>query len=306
MLVTSKSILAKAQKGKYAVAAFNVNNMEICQAVMDAAVIRKSPIILQTSEGAIEYGGLDYLYMLMLLASRAPVPVAIHLDHGKDLELIKECIDLGYTSVMIDGSSLPYEKNIAATKKVVAWARKKGVSVEAELGSIKGVEDLVSVLEKDAILTNPDQAVEFVKKTGCDSLAIAIGTSHGYQKFKTKPKLDLERLKKIRSKVSIPLVLHGASEVDQRMVRIIKKYGGKMKEARGVEDGLMRKVVKLGICKVNTDTDLRLAFDAGIREVVATKPDAYDPRKLMEKAKLYMTEVAMERMDVLGSSGKAK
>jgi len=306
MLVTTKQILAKAQRGKYAVAAFNVNNMEILQSVIEAAVESKSPIIVQTSEGAIEYAGLDYLYMLMRLASYAPIPVAIHLDHGKDLKLIKQCIDIGYTSVMIDGSSLPFEENVKKTQQVVKWAKAKGVSVEAELGAIKGIEDLVSVSEKDAFFTSPEQAVEFVKRTECDSLAVSIGTSHGYEKFKGKPKLDLDRLKVIRKKVSIPLVLHGASEVDQRMLGIIKKYKGKMKHTRGVEDGLLKKVVKLGICKVNTDTDLRLSFAAGIREVVFTQPEVWDPRKLMAKAKQYMKEIAMERMKVLGSAGKAK
>lgn len=305
MLTTTKRILSSARKGNYAVAAFNVNNMEICQAMIEAAVLMKSPIILQSSEGAIEYAGLEYLYTLMKLASKAPVPVAIHLDHGKDLDLIKEAIGIGYTSVMIDASSKQFAENISITKKVVGWAKKKGVSVEAELGAIKGIEDLVSVEEKDAFLTDPDQAAEFVRRTGCDSLAVAIGTSHGIVKFKKEPELDFVRLKEIKKRVKVPLVLHGASEVDERMLAIARKYGANLKEAKGVNDALMRQAVKYGINKVNTDTDIRLAFDAGIREVIATKPEAFDPRKILSLAKDYMREVAMERIKVLGSKGKA-
>jgi len=304
MLATGKQILNKARKGGYAVAAFNVNNLEIVQAVIEAAVRQKSPIILQTSEGAIEYAGMDYLYLMMRLAAEACVPVAIHLDHGKDLKIIKEAIDIGYTSVMFDGSSLPYEENIRKTKQVVAWARKKGVSVESELGALAGIEDFVSVSARDAALTDPKQAADFVLRTGCDSLAIAIGTAHGLIKFKGTPKLDFKRLEDIRKKVSVPLVLHGASEVTPEMVRIAKKYGAKLSGARGVNNALIRKAVKLGICKVNTDTDIRLAFDAGIREVIATKPEIFDPRKIMVKAKEYMTKVAMDRMVALGSKNK--
>lgn len=305
MLVTGKQILTKARKGRYAVAAFNVNNLEIVQAITEAAVRQKSPVILQTSEGAIEYAGMDYLYLMMRLAAEAPVPIAIHVDHGKNLETIKEAIEIGYTSVMFDGSSLPYEENIKKTKQVVAWARKKGVSVEAELGAIQGIEDFVNVSARDAALTDPKQAVDFVRQTKCDSLAIAIGTAHGLVKFKGTPHLDFKRLQEIKKVIKIPLVLHGASEVDQEMVRIAKKYGAKLPGAQGVTDALIRKAVRFGICKVNIDTDIRLAFDAGIREVIATKPEVWDPRKLMVKAKEYMTQVAMERMVSLGSKGKA-
>jgi fructose-bisphosphate aldolase, class II len=305
MLVTAKQILTKASKGNYAVAAFNTNNLEITQAIIEAATELKSPVIIQTSEGAIKYAGLEYIFTIMRVASLAPVPVAIHLDHGKDLEIIKDCIKIGYTSVMIDGSDLSYEENIKTTKKVVNLARKKGVSVEAELGAIAGIEDFVSVEAKDAHLTSPEQAVDFVKKTGCDSLAIAIGTSHGLQKFTKEAKLDLKRLKEINSKVKIPLVLHGASEVDKRMLDIAKKYGADLKKAKGVNDTLMKKVVKLGVNKVNTDTDLRLAFDAGVREVIKTKPEVFDPRKILGLAKEYMKQVAKERIVVLGSKNKA-
>ena len=305
MLVTAKQILTKASKGNYAVAAFNTNNLEITQAIIEAATELKSPVIIQTSEGAIEYAGLEYIFNIMKIAAKAPVPVAIHLDHGKDLNIIKACINIGYTSVMIDGSALEYKENIKITKKVVSLAHKKGVSVEAELGAIAGIEDFVSVSAQDAALTDPQQAVDFVKKTKCDSLAIAIGTSHGLQKFTGEPKLDLTRLKAINKAVKIPLVLHGASEVDKRMVRIAKKYGAKLKKAKGVNDALMKKCVKLGVNKVNTDTDLRLAFDAGVREIIKTKPAIFDPRKILGKAKEYMKQVAKERIIVLGSKNKA-
>ena len=306
MLVTTKNILGKAQKGNYAVGAFNTNNMEMTQAIIEAAVESKSPVIIATSEGAIEYAGFGYLYAILSIAAKAPVPVAIHLDHGKDLDIIKEAIAIGYSSVMIDGSSLEYSDNIKKTKKVVAMARNKGVSVEAELGAIAGIEDFVSVELKNAHLTDPDQAVDFVKKTGCDSLAIAIGTAHGINKFTKEPKLDFKRLREINLKVKIPLVLHGASEVDERMLFIAKKYGAQLKNAKGVNDKLMKQAVKYGINKVNTDTDLRLAFDAGVREIIKTKPDIFDPRKILGLAKEYMKQVAKERMVVVGSKNKAK
>lgn len=304
MLTTTKKILDKANKGGYAVAAFNTNNMEMTQAIIEAAVLMKSPVIIATSEGAIKYAGLNWLKALIEEAAKAPVPVAMHLDHGKDLDLIKECINIGYTSVMIDASSLEYKENVKITKKVVAMAKKKGVSVEAELGAIAGIEDFVSVDSRNAHLTDPDQAAEFVKLTGCDSLAIAIGTAHGINKFTKKPELDFKRLKEIKSKVKVPLVLHGASEVDERMLHIAQKYGAKLKNAKGVNDTLMKKAVKLGINKVNTDTDLRLAFDAGVREVIKTKPDVFDPRLILGQAKEYMRQVAMERIQVLGSKNK--
>jgi fructose-bisphosphate aldolase class II len=305
MLVTGKKILAKAHKEGYAVAAFNTNNMEMTQAIIEAAVLSKAPVIIQTSEGAIEYAGLNWLAAMIKEAAQAPVPVAMHLDHGKDYDLIKECIGIGYTSVMFDGSSLAYAENVRQTKKVVAYAHKRGISVEAELGAIAGIEDFVSVEAKNAHLTDPDQAAEFVQKTQCDSLAIAIGTSHGINKFTKEPELDLKRLKEIKAKTKMPLVLHGASEVDQRMVKIARTYGAKLKNAKGVDDALMKKVVRLGINKVNTDTDLRLAFDAGVREVIQTKPEIFDPRKILGPAKDYMREVAMERIKVLGSKNKA-
>ena len=305
MLVSTKQILSKAQKGRYAVAAFNINNLEILESVMRAATNLKSPIILQTSEGAIEYGGMNNLYALMKEASKAKIPVAIHLDHGKNIDIIAQAINMGYSSVMFDGSSLPYEENIAKTKLVVALAKKKRVSVEAELGALAGIEDFVSVESKDAHLTNPAQAKEFVRRTKCDSLAIAIGTSHGSMKFKGKPQLDFKRLFDIKKSVSIPLVLHGASEVNQEMVNRAFKAGSTLHASHGVSDELLRKAIKMGICKVNTDTDIRIAFTAGIREALLADTSTWDPRKLLAPAMKAMQEAAEKRIKACGSKGKA-
>jgi len=213
MLVTAKQVLVPARQKHYAVPAFNVNDLEFLRAVMDAAVRMKSPVIVQTSEGAIAYAGMDYLVAMVRVAAQAKIPVVMHLDHGKDLKVIRQAIQSGYTSVMIDGSALPYAKNVAATKKVVAWARAKRVSIEAEIGALAGIEDFVSVADADAHLTNPQEAARFARETHCDSLAVAIGTSHGAFKFKNKTHLDIDRLKKIASLVKIPIVLHGASGV---------------------------------------------------------------------------------------------
>ena len=312
MLTTNKKILAAADKGGYAVGAFNVNNLEILQAVIEAAVAEKSPVIVQTSEGAIEYAGMDYLLALARVAARAPVPVSFHLDHGKDLKVIKRAIDSGYTSVMFDGSTLPFKENVAKTKQVVAWARKKGVSVEAEIGAIKGVEDLVSVSEKQAFFTDPEEAAKFAKLTGCDSLAISIGTAHGAFKSKTAPELDIERLKKIDALVKAPLVLHGASGVSQDMLARIQDHCDllqdcdRLRGAVGIADGDIRKAIRHGIRKINIDSDLRIAFTAGIRDAVISNHKAIDPRVLMATAKKLMTEVVRHKMELFGSKGKAK
>lgn len=306
MLVSALSLLQRARRGMFAVPAFNINNLEILQSVMQASVELKSPVIIQTSEGAIEYAGMDYLRAIVEVASRAPVPVVFHLDHGKNLELIREAIGNGYTSVMYDGSSLPVAENIKNTKQVVKWARAKKVSVEAEIGAIKGIEDLVNVAERDAVLTNPAQAEVFWKSTECDTLAIAIGTAHGAYKFKGKTHLDLERLKKIAKLVKVPLVLHGASGVMEDVVKMAEHYGAKLGSARGVMDEDIKKAIKLGIAKVNIDTDLRLAFTAGVREALEEMPSVFDPRKLMEPAKTLMREVAKRKMKIFGSAGKAK
>lgn len=305
MLVPALPLLKKARAGKYAVPAFNVNNLEILKAVVAAAVELKSPIIVQTSEGAIEYAGMDYLIAMVRVAAQAKIPVVLHLDHGKDLKVIKKAIDSGYTSVMFDGSSLPYSKNIKATQQVVAWAKKKGVSVEAEIGVLAGIEDFVSVEARDAALTDPKQALAFSKATGCDTLAIAIGTAHGAYKFKGKTHLDIDRLKKIAALVKKPLVLHGASGVLEDVKAMAEHYGAKLGEARGVMDQDIKQAIKNGIAKINIDTDIRLAFTAGIREAVTDLPKVIDPRKLMEPSYQLMKEVAKRKIMIFGSKGKA-
>lgn len=305
MLVTAKKILVPARRKKYAVPAFNVNDLEFLKAVMSAAEKMKSPVIVQTSEGAIQYAGLDYLVAMIRVAAQGRVPVVMHVDHGKDLKVIKQAIDSGYTSVMYDGSSLPYKENVRNTKKVVSWARRKGVSVEAEIGALAGIEDLVSVAEKDAALTNPGEAARFARETGCDSLAVAIGTSHGAFKFKGKTHLDIDRLKKIAQLVPLPIVLHGASGVLEDVKELAEKHGAKLGAARGVLDADIRQAIKHGVAKINIDTDLRLAFTAGIREAVHDLPKVIDPRKLLEPANLLMREVAMRKMKLFGSAGRA-
>ena len=305
MLVAALPILKKARAGKYAVPAFNINNLEILKAVIEAATELKSPIIVQTSEGAIEYAGMDYLIAMVRVAAKAKIPVVLHLDHGKNLKTIKQAIDSGYTSVMFDGSSLPYRKNVQSTKQVVAWAKKKGVSVEAEIGVLAGIEDFVSVEARDAALTDPKQALAFSKETGCDSLAIAIGTAHGAYKFKGKTHLDIDRLKQIAALVKKPLVLHGASGVLEDVKAMAEHYGAKLGEARGVMDQDIKQAIKHGIAKINIDTDLRLAFTAGIREAVNDLPKVIDPRKLLEPSNLLIKEVAKRKIMIFGSKGKA-
>lgn len=306
MLTTLTSVLKKAQKGRYAVGAFNVNNLEIIQAVMSAAEIEQAPVILQTSEGAIEYAGMEELAVLAhLAAKKSKCPVVFHLDHGKNFDLVMKAVESGfYTSVMFDGSALSFNENIVATKKIVKAAHKRKISVEAELGAIAGIEDFISVKERDAHLTNPEQAQLFVKKTGCDALAIAIGTRHGAFKFKGESHLDFSRLKHIAEKVSVPLVLHGASGVPIRIKSLCTKYGCEIASAKGVSDSLIKKAVSLGICKVNIDTDLRIAFDAGIRKFLHDKPEVIDPREILGPAKDLITKVARHKMQIFGCSGK--
>lgn len=306
MLVTLKSVLQKAHKKGYAVGAFNINNLEALQAIMDAAEAERSPVIISTSEGAIDYAGMDELAALVhLAAKRSKRPVVFHLDHGKNIALVEKAIKSGYyTSVMFDGSSLPFEKNIEETKRLVNMAHKRGISLEAELGAIAGIEDFVSVSEKDAHLTNPDQAVEFVKKTGCDALAVAVGTSHGAYKFKGSSKLDFKRLEEIKKRTKKPLVLHGASGVPATIKNLCIKYGCKIAKAKGVSDATVKKAVSLGINKVNIDTDLRIAFDAGVRKFLKENPEVIDPRKILGPAKELMTKVVRQKMQMLGSSKK--
>lgn len=306
MLVTLKKILKKAQKGRYAIPAFNINDLEILQAIMEAAKKLRSPIIIQTSEGAIKYAGMENLFQMVKIAAKGKIPVVFHLDHGKDLKIVKKAIKFGYTSVMYDGSSLSYKENIKNTKKVVVWARRRGVSVEAELGALRGIEDLVSVSEKEAILTNPKQAKEFVSETSCDALAVAIGTSHGAYKFKGATKLDLKRLEEIRKNVKVPLVLHGASGVPKDLVKLIKKCGGNVGEARGNSPSEIKQAIKKGICKVNIDTDLRLAFTAGVRCELKRDKDEIDPREILGEAKKIMQKVAEDKIKLCDSQGKIK
>jgi fructose-bisphosphate aldolase class II len=305
MLVTAKQVLVPARRKKYAVPAFNVNDLEFLKSVMDAAVRMKSPVIVQTSEGAIEYAGMDYLVAMIRVAAKAPVPVVMHVDHGKNLKTIRQAIKSGYTSVMYDGSALPYAKNVANTKKVVSWAHPKSVSVEAEIGALAGIEDFVSVEAKDAALTNPEEAAKFARETRCDSLAVAIGTSHGAFKFKGKTHLDIDRLKKIAKLVKIPIVLHGASGVLEDVKHLAEHYGAKLGAARGVLDADITQAIAHGVAKINIDTDLRLAFTAGIREAAHDLPKVIDPRKLLEPANLLMREVAMRKMKLFRSAGKA-
>ncbi|MBI4148783.1 class II fructose-1,6-bisphosphate aldolase [Candidatus Woesearchaeota archaeon] len=304
MLATLTQVLSKANRQKYAVGAFNTNNMEIVQAIVRAAEKVRSPVIVQTTEGAIEYAGLDTLKCLVLSAAeQSRVPVVLHLDHGKDLTLIRQCMNRGYTSVMIDGSHFPFDKNVKVTRKVVRWARAKGVSVEGELGTIGGAEDLVS--SRRILYTEPKTAVDFVDKTGVDALAIAIGTSHGAYKFQGKATLDIKRLADIKRRLKMPLVLHGASGVPESVVAKAEKYGAKLGKPEGVPDTQIRLAVKNGINKINTDTDLRLAFDAALREVIATKPDVFDPRKILGPARDCMQQVVEHRIRVFGSANKA-
>ncbi|KPU27418.1 tagatose-bisphosphate aldolase [Caloranaerobacter sp. TR13] len=283
MLVSGKEILLDAHKKGYAVGAFNVNNMEIVQAIIEAAKETNSPVILQASQGGLKYAGVEYIAaMAKVAAESAKVPVAIHLDHGTDFVQIMKCIRNGFTSVMIDGSKYPLEENIAITKKVIEIAHAVGVSVEAELGKIGGTEDDITVDEKDATYTDPDEAERFVKETGVDYLAIAIGTAHG--PYKGEPKLDFDRLKVIKERLNMPIVLHGSS---------------------GVPEESIKKAVSLGVNKINIDTDIRMAFNKGVRDFVNNNPNVYDPRKILGPAREEMKKVIIEKMIMFGSAGRA-
>lgn len=307
-LVTSSEMFKKAYAENYAVGAFNVNNMEIIQGIVDAAKEERAPLILQVSAGARKYAKHIYLMKLVEAAVEdSGLPICLHLDHGDDFEICKSCVDGGFTSVMIDGSKHPFEENIALTKKVVEYAHAHGVVVEAELGRLAGVEDAVKVNSKDASYTDPDQAVEFVQKTGVDSLAIAIGTSHGAYKFKGDPSLDFARLEKISSLLpNFPLVLHGASTVLPEFVAKCNKFGGKIDGAQGVPEDMLLRAGKLGVCKINIDTDLRLALTAAIREHLALNPGDFDPRQYLKPARDAIKGMVQHKIkNVLNCSGKA-
>jgi fructose-bisphosphate aldolase class II len=306
-LVTSKEMFKKAYEGHYAVGAFNVNNMEIIQGIVDAAKQENAPLILQVSAGARKYANPIYLRKLVEAAIEdTGIDICLHLDHGEDFEICKQCVDDGFTSVMIDGSKYPFEENIALTKKVVEYAHCKGVVVEAELGKLAGVEDAVKVSAKDATYTDPDQAAEFVARTGVDSLAIAIGTSHGAYKFKGDPSLDFERLEKIEKLLpNFPLVLHGSSSVPKEFVDLCNQYGGQIPGATGVPEEMLRRAAQMGVCKINIDTDLRLAMTACIRQLFVEKPSEFDPRKYLGPGRTAIKDMVAHKMkDVLGCSGK--
>ena len=310
-LVTTTEMFKKAYEGGYAIGAFNVNNMEIVQAITEAAGELKSPVILQVSAGARKYANATYLRKLVEAAviENPDIPIALHLDHGADFDICKSCVDGGFTSVMIDASKYPFQENIEITKKVVEYAHAHGVVVEAELGKLAGIEDDVKVSAEDSSYTQPEEVEEFVDKTGVDSLAIAIGTSHGAFKFKpgTKPQLRFDILHEIEKKIpGFPIVLHGASSVPQEYVKIINENGGALKDAIGVPEDQLREAARSAVCKINIDSDLRLGLTAGIREIMFAHPDYFDPRQYLTVARQNVKDVVAHKIqDVLGSAGKA-
>ena len=310
-LVTTKEMFEKAYKGGYAIGAFNVNNMEIVQGITEACAEEKAPVILQVSKGARAYANHNYLVKLVeaAIACNPDLPIALHLDHGPDFETCKSCIDGGFTSVMIDASSKPFAENIEITKKVVEYAHEHGVVVEAELGTLAGVEDDVKVSAEDSSYTRPEEVAEFVEKTGCDSLAIAIGTSHGAYKFKpgTKPQLRFDVLHECEKMIpGFPNVLHGSSSVPQEFVKKINEHGGKMPDAIGIPEEMLRQAAKMAVCKINIDSDIRLAITASIREYFDAHPDHFDPRQYLKPARQAVKDMVAHKIkNVLGSDGKA-
>ncbi|MDD3304349.1 MAG: class II fructose-1,6-bisphosphate aldolase [Clostridia bacterium] len=308
-LVTTSKMFKEAYEGGYAIGAFNVNNMEIIQGIMEAASENNAPVILQVSAGARKYANPVYLKKLVdaAIECNPNVPVVLHLDHGADFETCKDCIDNGFTSVMIDGSKYSFEENVAITKKVVEYAHERGVVVEAEIGKLAGVEDDVNVSNADAMYTDPNEAVEFVKATGCDSLAIAIGTSHGAYKFKGEAKLRYDILEKIQQLLpGFPIVLHGASSVPQEFVKMCNEYGGNIPGAKGVPEEMLRKAATMAVCKINIDSDIRLAMTANIRECFTNEPEVFDPRTYLGKAREAVKKMVSHKIvDVLGSANKA-
>lgn len=308
-IVTTTEMFKKAYKEGYAIGAFNVNNMEIIQGIMEAAGELRSPVILQVSNGARKYAGHNYIVKLVEAATMQykDIPVALHLDHGADFEMCKSCIDGGFTSVMIDGSQYSFKENIELTKKVVDYAHERGVVVEGELGQLAGVEDDVNVEHHS--YTKPEEVEEFVSKTGVDSLAIAIGTSHGAFKFKlgTKPQLRFDILEEVSKRLpEFPIVLHGASSVSAKYVDIINSNGGKLKDAVGIPEDMLRTAAKSSVCKINIDSDIRLAMTAGVREALVENEDMFDPRVYLKQGRAYVKELVEHKMiNVLGSNGKA-
>ena len=309
MLVTTKEMFEKSMKENYAIGAFNVNNMEIIQAIVDAAAEEKSPVILQASSSAIKYARINYLMKMVEAATEEhpEIPVAIHLDHGPDFETAKMCIDNGFTSVMIDGSKYSFEENVELTKKVVEYAHSKGVMVEAEIGKLAGIEDDVNVSSDDAIYTDPADAERFVKETGCDSLAIAIGTSHGAYKFKGEARLRFDILAKVKEKLpNTPIVLHGASSVIPRLVEMCNENGGNIPGAKGCPNEMLKQAGENGVSKINVDTDLRLAMTAQVRRVFNEDPSIFDPRKYLGAARAEIKETVSDKINnVFCSANKA-
>ena len=305
MLVTGSDILVAARAGKYGVGSFNTNNMEITQAIIHTAEKLRSPVLVQMSEGAIKYGGQDLANIVKDLAERASVPVALHLDHGSSYESALNAIRMGFTSVMIDASHHDFDGNVNETRRVVEAAHAMGITVESELGRLGGIEEHIVVDEKDAFLTDPEEAVKFIELTDTDYLAIAIGTSHGAFKGKGRPYIDQARIAKIGSMTSIPLVAHGSSGVPQEIVQRFRDAGGEIGEAAGIADDDLREACQHGIAKVNVDTDLRLASTVGVREVLMANPKEFDPRKIFGKAREVMSQEIEHKMRVLGSVGKA-
>ena len=310
-LVSTKEMFEKAYQGGYAIGAFNVNNMEIVQGITEAAKLENSPVILQVSAGARKYAKHNYLIKLVEAAIlETGLPIALHLDHGEDFEICKACIDGGFSSVMIDGSKHSFEENIAVTKQVVDYAHAHGVVVEGELGKLAGIEDDVNVSEADAQFTDPAQVEEFVTKTGVDSLAIAIGTSHGAYKFKPgqKPRLRFDILEEISRRIpGFPIVLHGASSVPQQYVEIVNRYGGQMPDAIGIPEDMLRQAAKMAVCKINIDSDLRIAMTASVRRHLAENPSHFDPRQFLAPGRDAIREIVAHKIhDVLGSTGSAE
>lgn len=309
-LVTTKKMFEKAFEGGYAIGAFNINNMEIIQGVVAAAKTQNSAVILQVSKSALKYAHPKYLKAMVDAAiEETDLDIALHLDHGSDFEVCKDCIEYGFTSVMFDGSHLEYEENVAQTKKIVEYAHERGIVVEAELGKLAGVEDEVNVDAAHATYTDPDQAVDFVKRTGVDSLAIAIGTSHGAYKFKGEAKLDFDRLATITEKLeaagfhNYPIVLHGASSVDQRCVAMCNEYGGNIAGAKGIPAEMLRKASSMAVCKINMDTDLRLAMTAAVRKSFGDEPAAFDPRGYLGAGRALIQELVEDKIkNVIGST----
>lgn len=302
MIINSKQMLQKASREKYAVGAFNIFNMESLQAALEAAKRLKSPVIVQTTESAINYAGMEYLLSMVKLGRESKIPIVLHLDHGRSVELIRKCISSGYNSVMFDGSELEFGKNIKITRKLVNIAHKQEVSVEAELGQMTGVEDNVGSSSQK--YTDPEGAKEFVDATGCDSLAVSIGNAHGAFKFKGEPRLHLERLKDIKNKVKIPLVLHGGSAIPHDMITEAIRYGTRLSGALGVPDSMMKAAIRSGISKVNIDSDIRLAFHLAVREFMVNKPGVFDPRAIFGAGRDRVVELIMHKMRLFGCAGK--